>query len=62
MTALPAGFALFLDAIGDIFAEVITYVSTVGTTIMSDPILVFFCALPVVGIGIGLFKRLIRVD
>ena len=50
--------ATFIDAIGDIFAEVITYVSTVGQTILADPILTFFTALPVCGIGIGLFSRL----
>lgn len=50
-----------VTAVGDIFTAFIAMVSTVGTTITASPTLLFFLALPLVGIGIGLFKRLISV-
>lgn len=34
---------------------------TVGSTIVSTPILLLFCAIPLVGLGVGLFKRLLNV-
>ena len=51
--------ATFLAAVGDIFTKVISWVGTVATTIAGQPILLCFCALPLVGLGVGLFKRLI---
>lgn len=54
--------ATFLTNVGTIFTSAIGWVSTVGSTIASEPILLTFCALPLAGIGIGFFKRLMRVD
>lgn len=54
--------ATFLTNVGNIFTSAIGWVSTVGTTVASEPILLTFCALPLAGIGIGFFKRLMRVD
>lgn len=51
----------FLAAVSSIFTSAIGWVATVGTTIAGQPILLAFCALPLVGLGVGLFKRLISV-
>lgn len=51
----------FIEAITTTFTATIGYISEVADTIQEEPILLFFCALPVVGIGVGMFKRLISV-
>ena len=50
-----------LTAITSIFTAAIGWVATVATTIASTPILLLFCAVPLVGLGVGLFRRLINV-
>lgn len=52
----------FLSAAGEIFTAAIGWVSTVGSTVVAEPILLTFAALPLCGIGIGFFKRLINVN
>lgn len=52
----------FVTAVGDLFTAAIGWVSNVATTIMGTPILLAFAALPLVGLGVGLFKRLINVN
>lgn len=52
----------FLSAAGDIFTAAIGWVSTVGSTIVANPVLLTFTALPLCGIGIGFFRRLINVN
>lgn len=52
----------FITAVTSWFTAAIGWVSTVGTTIMSTPILLAFVSLPIVGLGVGLFKRLINVN
>ncbi len=54
--------AALLTAVGDVFTQAISWVGTVGTTITAQPILLLFCVLPLVGLGVGLFKRLINVN
>ena len=44
-----------------IFSSAIGWAGTVGSTIVSTPILLLFCAIPLVGLGVGLFKRLLNV-
>lgn len=51
-----------LASVGDIFTTAIGWVGTVATTITSNPLLTLFCVLPLVGLGVGLFKRLINVN
>lgn len=51
-----------ITSVGDIFTGAIGWVTTVGQTIVSTPILLMFCVLPLVGLGVGLFKRLISVN
>ena len=60
----------FLNAVGQVFNFAIGCVSDVGglfTAVNSEgalenPLLLAFCALPLCGIGIGFFKRLINVN
>ena len=51
-----------LSSVGQIFTAAIGWVGTVGTTITSNPILMVFAAVPLCGLGVGMFKRLINVN
>ena len=65
-----------LSAVGDVFAQAILMVKTLvaviagGTigvggsavTYTAQPLLLLFIVLPLVGLGIGLFRRLINVN
>ena len=52
--------AALLTAVTDVFTAVVGYVSTVATTITGTPVLLLFCvAVPLCGIGVGMFKRLL---
>lgn len=54
------GIPLFLDAVGDVFTAALGWMGTVVDTITGSPILMLFCiALPLTGLGIGMFKRLL---
>lgn len=54
--------ASLMTSVGDIFSAALGWVGTVATTITSNPILLLFCVLPLVGLGVGLFRRLINVN
>ena len=61
--AVEAGSSTVSSFIGDagaIFQTAVGWVGTVAQTITSNPILLTFTALPLVGLGIGLFKRLLH--
>lgn len=47
-----------LDGAGSLFRMATGFISNIGQTIMDTPLLLAFIALPVVGLGVGLFKRL----
>ena len=49
-----------LTSIGSVFTAAIGWVGTVASTIASEPILLISCvAIPLCGLGIGMFKRLL---
>lgn len=50
-----------LTAIGSIFTAAIGWVGTVASTIASTPLLLMFVVIPMVGLGVGLFRRLLNV-
>jgi len=52
----------FLGDATSVFGKAIDWVGTVGSTIIGSPILLAFCAIPLVGVGVGLFKRLLNVN
>lgn len=54
--------AKILSDVGTLFSSAISWAGDVGTTIVSNPIMLVFCVVPLVGLGIGIFKRLIRVN
>ena len=47
-----------ITSVGDLFTAAIGWVGTVGTTVVSNPILLMFNTLPIVGLGVGIFNRL----
>lgn len=51
-----------LGSIGEVFTAAIGWAGTVGTTITSTPLLMVFVSIPLVGLGVGLFRRLINVN
>mgnify|MGYP004520021909 CR=1 FL=1 len=50
-----------LTSVTTIFTSAIGWVGTVATTITSTPLLLVFCVIPLVGLGVGLFRRLLNV-
>lgn len=50
-----------LGSVGDVFTAVIGWAGTVGTTITGTPVLLLYCvAVPLCGIGVGMFARLLH--
>lgn len=49
-----------LTDVGTVFTSAVGWVGKVATTIAGEPVLMLFCvAVPLVGLGVGLFKRLL---
>lgn len=49
-----------LTAVGSVFTSAISWVGTVASTIAGQPILLLCCVgIPLCGIGVGMFKRLL---
>ena len=51
-----------ITAVSDVFSSAIGWVGTVASTVSSTPILLVFAIIPLVGLGVGLFKRLLSVN
>ena len=50
-----------LTDVGTVFTKVIAWAGIVGETIVGDPVLLLYCiAIPLCGIGVGMFARLLR--
>lgn len=54
--------ATILADIGSIFTEAISWVGEVASKVVSSPILLIFVIIPLVGLGVGLFRRLLNVN
>lgn len=54
--------ANLISNVGQVFTGAIGWVGDVATTVTDNPILLIFCILPLVGIGVGLFRRLLSVN
>lgn len=50
-----------LTSIGSIFTSAMSWAGTVGSTIAGTPLLLLFVVVPLVGLGVGLFKRLLSM-
>ena len=60
--AVSAGLTQFLEDAGDIVSKAMTWMSSAFTTISGNAVLMAIVfGLPLVGLGIGLLGRLIRV-
>lgn len=51
--------ATIIASVSEVFTASIGWVGTVAETISGEPILLLFTIIPVVGLGIGLFQRLL---
>ena len=52
----------FITTVGTIFTTAIGWLVQVGTTIAGEPILLTFTALPLIGLGVGLYRRLLNIN
>lgn len=50
-----------ISSVTTIFTAAIGWAATVGQTVVDTPILLMFVVLPLVGLGVGLFKRLLHI-
>jgi len=50
-----------LSNISSVFTAVIGWVGTVATTVTSNPLLLIGCIIGFVGLGVGMFRRLLHV-
>lgn len=51
-----------ISSVSSVFTAAIGWVGTVADTVTGEPILLLFATLSLVGIGVGLFKRLLSVN
>ena len=62
----PAATAMtvtaFIHEVGLVFTEAISWLSDVGQAIAADGILLTFVAISLVGLGVGLYRRLLNVN
>ena len=58
----PVTVSSLVGTVGSIFTAAVGWVSTVATTITETPILLLFVSVPLIGLGVGLFKRLLNVN
>lgn len=50
-----------ISSVSSIFTAAIGWAGTVGTTVVNTPLLLMFVVVPLVGLGVGLFKRLLSM-
>lgn len=54
--------ATLMESVGSVFTTAIGWVGEVGETIAGNPILLLACvAIPLCGLAVGMFKRLISL-
>lgn len=58
--AAAVTIATLVADVGKIFTAAIGWAGTVGEKIVGTPLLLMFVVIPVVGLGVGLFKRLLN--
>lgn len=57
----PVTISSLLTDVGTVFTKVIGWAGTVGDTVTSTPVLLLACVgIPLCGLGVGMFTRLIR--
>lgn len=63
VVALDAGMTVtaFIHEVGLIFSEAMSWLADVGTAITSDGVLLTFVGVSLVGLGVGLYRRLLNI-
>ncbi len=59
--AVTMTMATLISTITEVFTAAIGWVGTVATTVASNPLLLIGCVIGFIGLGVGLFSRLLRV-
>jgi len=60
MEGTTVTMATLIAAVGDVFTAAIGWTATVAETIAEQPILLLACVgIPLCGLGVGMFKRLL---
>lgn len=60
-TAAATSLSGLLSSVGQVFTSVMSWAGTVGTTVTDTPLLLLACVgVPLCGIGVGMFQRLIH--
>lgn len=54
--------ATLLTDVTSIFTAAVGWVGTVASTIEAEPLVLIFVLLPLVGVGVGLFRRLLNIQ
>lgn len=57
----PITMTSIISAITEIFTGGISWVATVSETVAGNPLMLFGVLISFIGVGIGLFKRLLHV-
>ena len=50
-----------ITTVGSVFEGVLGWAGTVGSTVVNTPLLLFGVTLGFIGVGVGLFKRMLNV-
>jgi len=61
LTEATTTISTIISNVGDIFTGAMSWAAEVGSTIVETPLLLCFVVLPLVGLGIGIFKRLLNM-
>ena len=59
--AAAMSMATLISTITEVFPAAVGWVGTVATTVASNPLLLIGVVIGFIGIGVGLFSRLLRV-
>lgn len=51
-----------MSTLTEIFYQVVDYVGWTGSFVVNHPLVLLFALVPLVGLGVGMFKRLINVN
>ena len=61
VTPTPTALETMLGNVTSVLTSAVGWASSIGSTIVGTPILLLGVALPFVGFGVGLFKRMLNV-
>lgn len=59
MDPTPSAMSTFLNTLGSIITEALTWVGQVGGAILADPVLTFSLGIFALGAAVGIFGRLL---